>query len=98
MKINNKGLTNYQLIFIIGTALVLIIIAYYGLSNNNPPKSSFLTVPTNANQNYLSVTVPTAPQITKASDLKIALDSINDTDVGLNSTDSNVLAQDSKGF
>jgi len=98
MKTNDRGINIYELTFIILAVVILIVIAYYGLNNNHPPASSFLTVPSSSNQNYLSTNVPNAPEITKAADLQQALEAINNTDVGLNSVDSGVLARDSQDF
>ncbi len=101
MNIRNKenGFSAVEVILLVVIVLAIAGVGYYVWHSNKTslaPANSTTTKPV-AYQSPPTVTPP-APTVTKASDLNAAYQTLNQTSINSNSTDSSQLSVQSNGF
>jgi hypothetical protein len=97
-----KKQSGFATVELVVLAVVLVAIAgigYYVIrnhgANSGQSTASFINAESSPNT---GVTVPTAPQINNTADLSSALNALNQTNIGANSTDSSQLSTQASGL
>jgi prepilin-type N-terminal cleavage/methylation domain-containing protein len=98
MKKTHSGFAAIELLVVVVIVAAVVAVGYYVAKNHDQSTPSLATT-TSSSQSASSLpATPTAPQITTAADLKIAMRDLNNASVSSNNTYSTQLATQSQGF
>ncbi len=93
-----SGFAGLELLVVVVIVVAVAFVGYYVWHGNNIKTTPVVPVSTNSSVASSSTAVPSAPQITTASDLNKAMQALNDTHVSSNTADSSQLATQAQGF
>lgn len=93
-----SGFAGLELLVVVVIIVAVAFVGYYVWHGHNIQTTPVVPVATNSSVASSSTAVPSAPQITTASDLNKALQALNDTHVSSNTADSSQLATQAQGF
>lgn len=98
MKKQQSGFAAVELVILVVIAAAIAGVGYFVIKNHNAngtSTSSFISAESSTNQ---GVSTAPMPQVSSTADLSTALNTLNQTNVGANSTDSSQLTTQSTGF
>ena len=97
-KQSQSGFAAVELIVFVLLLAAIVGVGYYVWNSHKTSPSTATTTGTSSNYQSPPTTVPTAPQVNKASDLSSAMAALNQTNITANSTDSSQLTTEMSSF